>query len=122
MLRVVWSAAPGVVAAGLALRLVSALVPLAALKISQWIIDLLVEAVKHPGPIPHQFWPLLIAAFVLAAVNTFFGRGIDYFDARLADEFTREVSLRVIAHATRLDLASFEDPVFHDKLERARLQ
>ena len=50
------------------------------------------------------------------------GRTIDYTDARLADEFTREVSLRLIQHATRLDLASFEDPAFHDVLERARQQ
>jgi ATP-binding cassette subfamily B protein len=50
------------------------------------------------------------------------GRTIDYTDARLADEFTREVSLRLIKHATRLDLSTFEDPAFHDVLERARQQ
>jgi len=32
------------------------------------------------------------------------------------------MSLRVMTHCSRLDLASFEDPVFADKLERARLQ
>jgi ATP-binding cassette subfamily B protein len=58
----------------------------------------------------------------LAAANLVLGRTIDYTDARLADEFTREVSLRLIKHATRLDLASFEDPAFHDVLERARQQ
>jgi ATP-binding cassette subfamily B protein len=30
--------------------------------------------------------------------------------------------VRLIEHATQLDLASFEDPVFYDKLERARRQ
>ena len=40
----------------------------------------------------------------------------------LADRFTRHVSLMVMEHASRLDLASYEDPVFHDKLERARVQ
>jgi ATP-binding cassette, subfamily B, bacterial len=32
------------------------------------------------------------------------------------------VSVRLMRHATQLDLASFEDPVFYDKLERARRQ
>jgi ATP-binding cassette subfamily B protein len=40
----------------------------------------------------------------------------------LADRFTRYVSIRVMEHASRLDLSSYEDPVFYDKLERARVQ
>jgi ATP-binding cassette, subfamily B, bacterial len=122
VLRLVWKAAPKVVAAGLALRVFSALTPLAALAISKWIIDLVVAAVKHPGPLPHQIWFLVGAEFLVAALGNVLGRAIDYTDARLADEFTREVSLRVMEHAARLDLASFEDPAFQDKLERARLQ
>jgi ATP-binding cassette subfamily B protein len=122
VLRLVWKAAPKVVAAGLALRVVSALTPLAALAISKWIIDLVVAAVKNPGPLPHQIWFLLAGEFLVAALGNVLGRAIDYTDARLADEFTREVSLRVMEHAGRLDLETFEDPVFQDKLERARLQ
>ncbi len=122
VLRLVWKAAPKVVAAGLILRVFSALTPLAALAISKWIIDLVVAAVKHPGPLPHQIWFLLAGEFLVAALGNVLGRAIDYTDARLADEFTREVSLRVMEHAARLDLESFEDPAFQDKLERARLQ
>src|SRR5580700_4770784 len=122
VLRLVWKAAPKVVAAGLALRVVSALTPLAALAVSKWIIDLVVAAVKHPGPLPQQIWFLLAAEFLIAALGNVLGRAIDYTDARLADEFTREVSLRVMEHAGRLDLETFEDPLFQDKLERARLQ
>jgi ATP-binding cassette subfamily B protein len=40
----------------------------------------------------------------------------------LADEFSRDVSLRVMSHAMSLDLQSFEDPSFYDTLERARVQ
>jgi len=122
VLRLVWKAAPKVVAAGLVLRVFSALTPLAALAISKWIIDLVVATVKHPGPLPQQVWFLLGAEFLVAAVGNVLGRAIDYTDARLADEFTREVSLRVMEHAARLDLETFEDPLFQDKLERARLQ
>jgi ATP-binding cassette subfamily B protein len=122
VLRLVWAAAPAVVAGGLALRVASALIPVAALAVSKWIIDIVVAMVKHPGPIPGQIWWLLGAEFALAGANNLFGRAIDYTDARLADEFTREVSLRVMKHAAQLDLANFEDPAFHDVLERARLQ
>ncbi len=122
VLRLIWAAAPKVVAGGVALRVASALIPVAALGVSKWIIDIVVAMVRHPGPIPGQIWWLLGAEFALAGANNIFGRAIDYTDARLADEFTREVSLRVMKHAAQLDLASFEDPTFHDVLERARLQ
>jgi len=120
VLRLVRDAAPRVVAGGLALRLASALIPLAVLEVSRWIIDLVNATAKTHAPIPQQIWFLLAAEFCLAGLNNILGRAIDYTDARLSDEFTREVSLRVINHATTLDLASFEDPAFHDKLERAR--
>jgi ATP-binding cassette subfamily B protein len=122
VLRLVWDAAPAVVSSGIALRLISALIPLAMLAISKAIIDLVVATVKQSSAIPTQMWWLLAAEFVLAAMNQLLSRSIDYTDARLADEFTREVSVRLIRHATRLDLASFEDPSFHDRLERARQQ
>jgi ATP-binding cassette, subfamily B, bacterial len=120
VLRLVWDAAPAVVSGGIALRLVSALIPLGVLAITKSIIDLI--NAEHSGTFPPQMWWLLAAEFVLAASNLVLGRAIDYTDARLADEFTREVSLRLIRHATRLDLALFEDPNFHDVLERARQQ
>lgn len=122
VLRLVWTAAPAVVSGGLGLRLASALIPLATLAVSKWIIDIVVALVKHPGPIPVEVWWLLGAEFALAGANNILSRAIDYTDARLADEFTREVSLRVMKHAAQLDLAQFEDPAFHDVLERARQQ
>ena len=120
VLRLIWDAAPKVVASGVALRLVSALIPLAILGVTQMILDLI--GAKHTATMPPLMWWLLGAEFALAATNQLLGRTIDYTDARLADEFTREVSLRLIKHSTRLDLASFEDPAFHDVLERARQQ
>jgi len=59
---------------------------------------------------------------VLAAGGLVLGRAIDYCDTRLADEFSRELSLRLMRQAAGLDLSFFEDPGFYDKLERARAQ
>lgn len=50
------------------------------------------------------------------------GRLIDYYDAVLADRYTRHVSIEVMRHASELDLQAYEDPVFYDRLERARVQ
>ena len=40
----------------------------------------------------------------------------------LADKYTRHVSIQVMKHAAELDLIAYEDPVFYDRLERARVQ
>jgi ATP-binding cassette subfamily B protein len=122
VLKLVWGAAPVTVGSGIVLRVFSALIPLGMLAVSKLIIDLVIATVRHSGPFPQRMIWLLAAEFLLAASNQLLSRAIDYTDAHLADEFTREVSLRLIEHATKLDLASFEDPEFHDMLERARQQ
>ena len=123
VMRLVWHAAPGVVTGGLLFRIAVALIPLAILAVSKRIIDIVVNAVKGAGTSsPSDVWMWLAIQFVLAAGGLALGRAIDYFDARLADEFTRDVSLRVMQHAATLDLACFEDANFYDKLERARVQ
>ena len=73
-------------------------------------------------PLPPFFWWLVGAECGLAALGAITSRGISFFDTLLADRFTRHVSLLVMNHASRLDLASYEDPHFHDTLERARVQ
>ncbi len=60
--------------------------------------------------------------FTLAVASDILGRANTLCDSLLGDRFTNRVSVRLMEHATRLDLASFEDPVFYDKLERARRQ
>src|SRR4051794_34022878 len=121
LLSIVWHAGPGVVSAGMASRLLAAALPLTMLSISKRIFDA-VQSHFAGQPLPTSFWWLVGAEFALAAIGSMLGRSIGYFDALLADRFTRYVSVRVMEHASRLDLASYEDPVFYDKLERARVQ
>ena len=122
VLGIVWQSGPAIAASGLILRFLIALLPLAALYIGKLIIDLVVAAVKSPGPIPPLIWWLLAGEFVIAGLGNVLNRIVDYTDARLADQFAREVSIRIMRHSATLDLQSFEDPVFYDKLERARVQ
>ena len=121
LVEIVWQSGRAVVTAGLASRLAGALVPLAMLSVSKRILDS-VQQHFNGAPLPPGFWYLVALEAALAALGAILGRATGYFDALLADRFTRHVSIRVMEHASRLDLASYEDPVFHDKLERARVQ
>ncbi|HEX5432383.1 MAG TPA: ABC transporter ATP-binding protein [Bryobacteraceae bacterium] len=131
VLVLVWQSAPKTVAAAIVFRFIIALLPVAGLWIGKLIIDLVtpyakassfIPSARHIGPPPEQLWILLAAEFGVAALGAILGRAIDYCDGRIADYFSAECSLRVMRHAAALDLASFEDPVFYDKLERARVQ
>ena len=121
-LGLVWSAAPHVVVGILALRAVGALLPVSALWISKRLIDGVVAAASGAAPLPRYVWLLLAAGFGCAVVAHACSRATDYLESRLADEFSRDVSLRVMRHAATLDLAWFESAEFHDRLERARAQ
>jgi ATP-binding cassette subfamily B protein len=122
VLRIVWESGPVVVSWGLILRLTTSLIPLVALWITKLIIDGIVLAVSSRQPVPASLWWLVAAEFGIAILGSVLSRIIDYLDALLADKYTRHVSIRVMKHAAELDLIAYEDPVFYDRLERARVQ
>jgi ATP-binding cassette, subfamily B, bacterial len=122
VLGIVWQSGPLVVSLGLVFRLVSSLIPLAALGITRLIIDDIVRSVSSHQPVKPTLWWLVGAEFAIAILGSIFGRTIDYLDALLADKYTRHISIRVMKHAAELDLIAYEDPIFYDRLERARVQ
>src|SRR5882757_5447062 len=122
VLRIVWESGPLVVSLGLVFRLVSSLTPLAALWITKLIIDRIAHVLSGHEPMPRVFWWLVAAEFGVAIFGSVLSRTIDYLDSLLADKYTRHVSIQVMRHAANLDLTAYEDPVFYDRLERARVQ
>ena len=123
VLKIVWDSGPAVVASGIILRLLVAVLPLGLLAITKLIIDAIVHTVQTPGHVvPRHFWWLVAAEFSLAVLGSLLSRTIDFLDALLADKYTRYVSIRVMKHASELDLIAYEDPIFYDRLERARVQ
>jgi len=122
VLRIVWASGPGVISAGMSFRVAAALIPVAMLSVSRLIIDAVVASTTGLHALAPGFWWLVALEFSLAALGSILGRTVGYFDSLFADRFTRYVSIRVMEHASRLDLAAYEDPVFYDKLERARVQ
>lgn len=122
LLRMVWETSPVLSVLTLVMRCISALLPVAMLWVSKLIIDVIVRSIRHL-PTDHALvWKLLILDLLLAIASDTMGRFITLIDSLLGDRFTNHVTIRLMEHATTLDLVSFEDPVFYDKMERARRQ
>jgi ATP-binding cassette subfamily B protein len=120
--KMVWTSAPGVVIGSLLVRLIVSVVPVGVLWVTRVIIDSIYRHMSHHAALPKYFWWLVVAEFVLAAMATSLGRVIEFCDTVLADKFTRSISTQTMEHAARLDLTRYEDPLFYDKMERARAQ
>ena len=122
VLKIVWDSGHSVVIFGLVARLFSSLLPVVLLWITKLIIDNIVHAISTHQAVTSRLWWLVAAEFSVAVFNSILVRAIDYSDSLLADKYTRYVSIRVMNHAASLDLLAYEDPVFYDRLERARVQ
>ena len=121
VLGILWQSGPAVVVWGLLLRVLVAALPAAIAAVAALIINGVQYYFTHKGLVPH-FWWLVIAEAGLNVLNGLLVRGIDYSDSLLADRYTHFVSVRVMKQAAALDLTTYEDPVFYDRLERARVQ
>ncbi len=122
VLRFVWDSGRSVVILGLVARVIASLLPPALFWVSKLIIDAIFRIVTTHQPIGHKLWWLVAAEFALAVSTGLVGRLIDYSDALLAGKYTNHISVRVMEHAASLDVMAYEDPVFYDRLERARVQ
>src|SRR5262245_57945679 len=122
LFRMVWQTSPPLLVCTVFLRLLRALMPLAALWVPKLILDAVVARITHGTGSLMLIWKLVGLEFGLALLSDVLGRANTLCDSLLGDRFTNRISILLMEHATRLDLASFEDPVFYDKLERARRQ
>jgi len=120
--RMVWSAAPGVVTSTLFFRLIAAVLPITLLAVTRRIIDSIYRVTSHQEPLSHGFWLLVALEFALASLGIVLARLIDFSENVLAERYTNYVNIQIMRHAATLDLTSYEDPLFYDKLERARVQ
>jgi ATP-binding cassette subfamily B protein len=122
VLGFVWESGRAVVVLGVAARVVASLLPPALFWVSKLIVDAIFRILTTHQAVGPRLWWLVALEFVLAILAGLIGRLIDYLDALLAGKYTHYVSIRVMEHAAGLDLQAYEDPVFYDRLERARVQ
>ncbi len=116
LLRMVWDVSPTLCVATIILRAFKSFIPIGVL----WTGKLIIDEVLTPGH--PRLWTFLFIEAGLAILNDFLSRAISLSDSLLGDRFTNHVSVRLMHHASHLDLLHFEDPEFYDKLERARRQ
>ena len=132
-LKLVWQTSPGICVAQGVLRLVRALLPVAALYVGALIIDEVVRLTRAPSPgATFDQWLasgmlghiglLLALEFGLGVMSDILGRGISLLDSLLSEKVSTTTSVRLMEHAAALDLEDFEDSEFQDRLERARTQ
>ena len=122
LLRMIWQSGPTVVTANVLLRIVAAVIPLAILAVTRLIINEVEAISTHQRSFGADLWWLIALEFAIAGLNSVLCRVIDFLDALFADKFTLHISTRIMNHASSLDLSSYENPSFYDKLERARVQ
>ena len=132
-LRMVWRASPGLLLVTLTLRVIRAVLPVAALWFGKLIIDEVVRlSALSDGPATLSDWAtggeitlLAIyvgAEFALAVLSDLLSRIGGLVDSLLSERLTMSTSIRLMEHAATLDLEDFEDAEFQDRLERARRQ
>jgi len=132
-LKLVWETSPGIAIAQVTLRMVRALIPVAALYVGSLIIDEVVRltGLPSPGSTPRAWMDsglidrvilLLAIEFGLGIASELLGRGISLLDSLLGERLSTTTSVRLMEHAATLDLEDFEDSEFQDRLERARTQ
>lgn len=121
VLRILWESGPWVVTWGLILRLFVAVMPFGIAKVAALILNDIAN-VLHGQILAGNFWTLVVTEVGLNVALGLLMRAVDYTDALLANRYTQHVSVRVMEQAARLDLTTYENPVFYDRLERARVQ
>jgi ATP-binding cassette, subfamily B, bacterial len=121
VLHIMWESGPSVVTWGLVLRVIVPLLQLGIGVVAARIITGVARALQHQPQLPH-FWWLVGVEVGLALLNGILSRAIDYTDQILANRYTYHVSVQVMQQAAQLDLTTYEDPVYYDRLERARVQ
>jgi ATP-binding cassette, subfamily B, bacterial len=121
VLKMLWDSGRAVVVWGIVLRLAVSALPLAITYVAAWILGGVQGAISHQG-LPRLFWWAVLAEVGLAVLSNLLNRLIDFLDNVMADRYTQYVSIMVMEKAAHLDLTTYEDPVFYDRLERARVQ
>ena len=121
LLRILWDSGPSVVTWGVLLRLIVAAAPLGIASVAAWIVNG-VQGRMMGQELRPNFWWMVALEIVLALALAGLVRIIDYLDTLLSDRYTHYVSIRVMEQASKLDLTTYEDPIFYDRLERARVQ
>lgn len=120
--RLVWETNKLLTVGNVLFRLIKSGLPLIMLYIGKEIIDEVVRLADHRTDSHQYLWMLVGTELALTIISDLLNRCINLFDSLLGDLVANKTSVDLVHHAAKLDLYQFENPVFYDKLERARRQ
>ena len=103
-------------------RLVNSFTPVVILWVGKLIIDEIILQVSLEDKDLSVLWKYVIIEFSLAILSDLLGRLINLTDGLIGDLYSNNSSEKIIRKTSQLTIAQLEDPVFYDKLERARTQ
>ncbi len=123
LFRLVWTATPIALLVSVALTLTSSLLPAAQIYISKLIVDQVVALVGAGTAVTvmgQALLPLVGAGFGLLVLQAILQQLDGYVTQVMSDRFLLHANTLMLEQATRLDLAHYESPEFHDILNRAQ--
>ncbi|MDP4172593.1 MAG: ABC transporter ATP-binding protein [Bacteroidota bacterium] len=120
-LKLAWRGNRNLVLTGVSLRILYSAIPLSILFVGKLIVDeVILIAGNHNDHDLSKIVIYIAAEFFLTICSSFLRRGIQANNRLVSEFFVNHSSLKLMEHASTLDLDQFENPEFYDKLHRAR--
>ncbi|GLW06046.1 hypothetical protein Misp01_11760 [Microtetraspora sp. NBRC 13810] len=119
--RMAWGASPRDTTLAIALSLFGGVFTAFGLLATTGVLEALFSA----GPTPDRVRaavPDLVLVAVAAILRSSLQAGAGWAQARLGPQVSRASERRLFGLTSQVDLVSFDDPEFHDELQRARLR
>ncbi|TYB57057.1 ABC transporter ATP-binding protein, partial [Nonomuraea sp. PA05] len=118
-LRLAWQAGPRDTMTTVSLNLLGGIVTAFGLLATTGVLT----ALFSEGPTPYRVLaalPSLVLVGAAAVLRTLLQAGASWAEARLSPQIERAAEERLYSLTSRVELVAFDDPEFHDALERAR--
>jgi ATP-binding cassette subfamily B protein len=121
LFRLIWHTHRGYTTAMIVLRVARSVVPVMTFWVGKLILDAVIAAKAVHGSLS-QVWRYVVLELAIVLTGEILARASSLIESLLGDLFSNAMSVQLMEHAAKLDLAQFEDPEFYDHLERARRQ
>ncbi len=120
--REIYQASPRLFALNGVARILKGFSPVVLLWIGKLIIDEIVALLQQPDGDLQQLWTYIGLELAVALTTDLLNRLVNFTDGLLGDLYSNASSERIIRKTRDLTMEQMENPLFYDKLERARMQ
>lgn len=115
-----WQCGRAFVLISILIRCARAVIPALVLWVWMLLLDAAVAFGRGSPGAAADVWNFLVMECALIAVGEVLARTSNYCATTLTDRVASALSMRMIENVQRVELMSFEDPAFRDRLDRAR--